>query len=198
MSCRSLLRFSKKSTSCSLKKITGSIECLPPLAYKGSTSSRTSCRDGSGGGALVASAGLQDDQLGARLLLLEVLDEGVDSLLVIGEGESLALGHQAHLEAFLGDVYPDVVAGSLGVSDAHDGAAPCFSCVPGLADTGSSAAAALAAPATVRAPPSSSLRTGATTLATFRSLRDPGATGLSRPRRPHFTTTITIHGRERN
>jgi len=134
------------------------------------------CRDGSSSGALVAPAGPQDDQLGGRLF--EPLDEGVDSLLVVGECESLALGHQADLEAFLGDVYPDV-AGSLGVSRAH-GAAPSSSYVPGLADMGSSAA--LAAPATVRAPPIEDGRDDSCFLAV--SLEDQGGTGLSRPLRP--------------
>src|SRR5215204_4306838 len=83
--------------SVSLGEASGGLGVVASLAgvdhgYGDSGYGDSGCRDGSSG-ALVAPAGLQDDQLGG--CLFEPLDEGVDSLLVVGECESLALGHQA-------------------------------------------------------------------------------------------------------
>src|SRR5215213_2880280 len=139
---------------------------------------------GCGRRALVAASGLQDDQLWAHLF--EPFGEGVDPLLVVGDGEGLPIGHEADVEGSLGDVdaYCYVAGNAQAVSPSSPPRAP------GLADTGSLGEGA--APATVRAPPVEGGRDDPCFLAV--SLQDQGGYGLSRPHRPHSTTKSKIQG----
>jgi hypothetical protein len=106
--------------------------------------------DGGCGQTLVASGGLQDDQL-LGAYPLETTEEFVDALLVVGEHKALAFWQKADIEVPLGDV--DAYYGDLSLGRTHHYlASPSSWCRPGLADTGLLMGRA-AAPATVRAPP---------------------------------------------
>ena len=55
--------------------------------------------DGGGGQTLVATGGLQDDQL--RGDFLQKREELLNALLVVGEREGFSLGQEAHVEVLL-------------------------------------------------------------------------------------------------
>src|SRR5215211_7808554 len=153
--------------------------------------------DGRGGRTLVTTGGFQDDQLGA--LFEESLDQRVDALGIVVDGEGLALGQEVNVQTLLGDVYPRVGGGVEFVGGARHGASPSpcsFSCCacsrgrPDLADTGSPAK--LAAPATVRAPPEGG-REDSCFLTVLRRSSDQGGIGLSRPLWPHCERPKSIY-----
>src|SRR5215218_9971315 len=108
-------------------------------------------RDGGGGETLVATGGLQDDQLGTRHL--KIREEFIYAFLIVGEPEGLAVGRvcwqKAHVEGPLGDVDAYYMADGIGIAQA---VSPFRWRRPGLADSGLLMGRA-AAPATVRAPP---------------------------------------------
>jgi hypothetical protein len=106
---------------------------------------QTVSRERRGGGPLVVAAGLQDHQRGP--LLEETTDEAVDSTEIVGEPAAPRGGAERHIQALLGDVYPDVAAlGSIFSSNYFS----FLSVGPVLADAGF--ADGTAALATVRAP----------------------------------------------
>src|SRR5215218_9217912 len=133
---------------------------------------------GSRRGALVTTACFEDDQ--RRGCLEEPIEEGLDTCLVVGDDEVIALWYEANVEALFGDVYADVGSPSGAGSVAH-GATPSSSDTPGLADTGlpSKRAAALT---TVRAPPSK-----------VRTRRPVLSGGLSEERRPRRYRSVASH-----
>jgi hypothetical protein len=110
--------------------------------------------DGGGGEALVATGGLQNDQLGARPRLRQAREKFIHAFLIVGEREGLsAVGRvrwqKAHLEGPLGDVDAYYMADGVGIAQAIS---PFRWRRPGLADSGLLMGRA-EAPATVRAPP---------------------------------------------